>query len=72
MYFISFKPKLHYNVLQVSCISFLSAAEVRRKRGKTRHQALIHMKDLLTGASRVGTATHLVAAVTSVLQHGPR
>ena len=30
------------------------------------------MKELLTAATRVGGATHLVAAVTSVLQHGPR
>ncbi len=30
------------------------------------------MKELLTAASRVGGATHLVAAVTSVLQYGPR
>ena len=30
------------------------------------------MKELLSAASRVGGATHLVAAVTSVLRHGPR
>ncbi|XP_013380029.1 probable E3 ubiquitin-protein ligase HECTD4 isoform X2 [Lingula anatina] len=56
----------------VSCESFLAAAKVRWKRGQTRRQALVHMRELLTAASRVGGATHLVAAVTSVLQHGPR
>jgi hypothetical protein len=29
------------------------------------------MKELLTAAARVGGTTHLVAAVTSVLQRGP-
>ena len=57
---------------QVSCESFLSAARTRYKRGQTRQQALVHMKELLTAAARVGGTTHLVAAVTSVLQHGPR
>ncbi|XP_014675681.1 PREDICTED: LOW QUALITY PROTEIN: probable E3 ubiquitin-protein ligase HECTD4 [Priapulus caudatus] len=56
----------------VACQSFLSAAQVRWRRGHTRKQALVHMKELLTAACRVGGATHLVAAVTSVLQHGPR
>ncbi|XP_077996372.1 putative E3 ubiquitin-protein ligase HECTD4 [Glandiceps talaboti] len=56
----------------VSCKSFLSSAHVRWRRGTTRKQALIHMKELLTAASRVGGGTHLVAAVTSVLQSGPR
>lgn len=58
-------------VLQISSKNFLSAAQTRWRRGNTRKQALIHMKELLTAASRVGGATHLVAAVTSVLQHGP-
>ena len=57
---------------QVSCENFLSAARVRWRRGSTRQQALVHMKELLTAASRVGGATHLIAAVTSVLQQGPR
>ena len=57
---------------QVSIDQFLSAARVRCKRGTTRQRALVHMKELLTAATRVGGATHLVAAVTSVLQHGPR
>ena len=60
------------SLAQVSCESFLSAAQVRYKRSNTRKQALVHMKELLTAASRVGGVTHLVAAVTSVLQHGPR
>ncbi|KAJ8312853.1 hypothetical protein KUTeg_010226 [Tegillarca granosa] len=55
----------------ISSKNFLSAAQTRWRRGNTRKQALIHMKELLTAASRVGGATHLVAAVTSVLQHGP-
>ncbi|XP_076346000.1 putative E3 ubiquitin-protein ligase HECTD4 isoform X3 [Tachypleus tridentatus] len=56
----------------VSPQSFLMAAKVRHWRGKTRKQALIHMKELLTAASRVGGATHLVAAVAAVLQRGVR
>ncbi|KAK7506010.1 hypothetical protein BaRGS_00002732 [Batillaria attramentaria] len=56
----------------VSCSSFLVAAEVRHKRGTIRKKALLHMKDLLAAASRVGGATHLVAAVSSVLRHGPK
>ena len=58
--------------LQVSCSSFLVAAQVRQKRGMIRKKALLHMKDLLAAASRVGGATHLVAAVASVLRHGPK
>ncbi|KAL8604631.1 hypothetical protein ACOMHN_013411 [Nucella lapillus] len=56
----------------VSCSSFLVAAQVRHKRGSIRKKALLHMKDLLAAASRVGGATHLVAAVASVLRHGPK
>ncbi|KAK7087914.1 probable E3 ubiquitin-protein ligase HECTD4 isoform X2 [Littorina saxatilis] len=56
----------------VSCSSFLVAAQVRQKRGIIRKKALLHMKDLLAAASRVGGATHLVAAVASVLRHGPK
>ncbi|XP_059171920.1 probable E3 ubiquitin-protein ligase HECTD4 isoform X2 [Physella acuta] len=56
----------------VSCIKFLKAAEERRKRGTIRKAALSHIKDLLAAASRVGGATHLVAAVASVLRHGPK
>ncbi|KAK3084084.1 hypothetical protein FSP39_007865 [Pinctada imbricata] len=55
----------------ISSKDFLSAAQTRWRRSKTRKLALVHMKELLTAASRVGGATHLVAAVTSVLQHGP-
>ncbi|XP_062590799.1 probable E3 ubiquitin-protein ligase HECTD4 isoform X2 [Saccostrea cucullata] len=55
----------------ISPKDFLSAAATRLKRGNTRKQALIHMKELLTAATKVGGATHLVAAVTSVLQSGP-
>ncbi|OWF52164.1 E3 ubiquitin-protein ligase HECTD4 [Mizuhopecten yessoensis] len=55
----------------ISSKDFLSAAQTRWRRGNTRKQALVHMKELLTAASRVGGATHLVAAVTAVLQHGP-
>ncbi|XP_077866440.1 putative E3 ubiquitin-protein ligase HECTD4 [Saccoglossus kowalevskii] len=56
----------------VSCKSFVSSAGIRWRRGNDRKQALIHMRELLTAASRVGGGTHLVAAVTSVLQSGPR
>lgn len=56
----------------ISCEDFLSAAQIRYKRGITRKQALVHMKALLTAATKVGGSTHLVAAVTSVLQRGPR
>ncbi|XP_055995500.1 probable E3 ubiquitin-protein ligase HECTD4 isoform X2 [Ostrea edulis] len=55
----------------ISPKDFLAAAATRLKRGNTRKQALIHMKELLTAATKVGGATHLVAAVTSVLQSGP-
>lgn len=48
------------------------AAEVRHKRGCIRKKALLHMKDLLAAASWVGGATHLIAAVASVLRHGPK
>ncbi|XP_053376531.1 probable E3 ubiquitin-protein ligase HECTD4 [Mercenaria mercenaria] len=56
----------------ISSEAFLKTAQLRFWRGNTRKQALIHMKELLSAASRVGGATHLVAAVTSVLRHGPR
>ncbi|XP_022104608.1 probable E3 ubiquitin-protein ligase HECTD4 isoform X2 [Acanthaster planci] len=56
----------------VSLESFLSAARVRSRRGSTRKQALIHIKQLLLAASKVGGAMHLLVAVTSVIQNGPR
>ncbi|KAJ7994262.1 hypothetical protein DPEC_G00264060 [Dallia pectoralis] len=56
----------------VSSSSFLSAAQTRWRRGGTRKQALIHMRELLTAAVRVGGVTHLVGPVTMVLQGGPR
>ncbi|CAG5121382.1 unnamed protein product, partial [Candidula unifasciata] len=56
----------------VSCVQFLKAAEERSKRGAIRNTALDHIKDLLAAASRVGGATHLVAAVASVLRYGPK
>uniref|UniRef100_A0A2C9KB19 HECT domain-containing protein n=1 Tax=Biomphalaria glabrata TaxID=6526 RepID=A0A2C9KB19_BIOGL len=56
----------------VSCVQFLKAAEERRKRGASRKTALNHIKELLAAASNVGGATHLVAAVASVLRHGPK
>ncbi|KTF74064.1 hypothetical protein cypCar_00046878 [Cyprinus carpio] len=58
--------------LQVSSSSFLSAAQTRWRRGRTRRQALVHMRELLTAAVRVGGVTHLVGPVTMVLQGGPR
>ncbi|XP_048853239.1 probable E3 ubiquitin-protein ligase HECTD4 isoform X2 [Brienomyrus brachyistius] len=56
----------------VSSSSFLSAAQTRWRRGNTRRQALVHMRELLTAAVRVGGVTHLVGPVTMVLQGGPR
>ncbi|XP_028827058.1 probable E3 ubiquitin-protein ligase HECTD4 isoform X2 [Denticeps clupeoides] len=56
----------------VSSSSFLSAAQTRWRRGSTRRQALLHMRELLTAAVRVGGVTHLVGPVTMVLQGGPR
>ncbi|XP_075290613.1 putative E3 ubiquitin-protein ligase HECTD4 isoform X1 [Opisthocomus hoazin] len=56
----------------VSSSSFLLAAQTRWRRGNTRKQALVHMRDLLTAAVRVGGVTHLVGPVTMVLQGGPR
>ncbi|XP_071790886.1 probable E3 ubiquitin-protein ligase HECTD4 isoform X2 [Asterias amurensis] len=56
----------------VSLESFLSAARVRWRRGNTRKQALVHIKQLLLAASKVGGAMHLLAAVTAVIQNGPR
>uniref|UniRef100_A0A8C2Q3W7 HECT domain E3 ubiquitin protein ligase 4 n=1 Tax=Cyprinus carpio TaxID=7962 RepID=A0A8C2Q3W7_CYPCA len=56
----------------VSSSSFLSAAQTRWRRGRTRRQALVHMRELLTAAVRVGGVTHLVGPVTMVLQGGPR
>ncbi|XP_039627266.1 probable E3 ubiquitin-protein ligase HECTD4 [Polypterus senegalus] len=58
--------------VQVSGSSFLSAAQTRWRRGNTRRQALVHMRELLTAAVRVGGVTHLVGPVTMVLQGGPR
>uniref|UniRef100_A0A8D3DKM7 HECT domain-containing protein n=1 Tax=Scophthalmus maximus TaxID=52904 RepID=A0A8D3DKM7_SCOMX len=43
----------------VSSSSFLSAAQTRWRRGSTRKQALVHMRELLTAAVRVGGVTHL-------------
>ncbi|KAF6729287.1 putative E3 ubiquitin-protein ligase HECTD4 [Oryzias melastigma] len=56
----------------VSSSSFLSAAQTRWRRGSTRKQALVHMRELLTAAVKVGGVTHLVGPVTMVLQGGPR
>uniref|UniRef100_A0AAY5EB62 HECT domain-containing protein n=1 Tax=Electrophorus electricus TaxID=8005 RepID=A0AAY5EB62_ELEEL len=56
----------------VSSSSFLAAAQTRWRRGSTRKQALVHMRELLTAAVRVGGVTHLVGPVTMVLQGGPR
>ncbi|XP_043571193.1 probable E3 ubiquitin-protein ligase HECTD4 [Chiloscyllium plagiosum] len=56
----------------VSSSSFLLAAQTRWRRGNTRKQALVHMRELLTAAVRVGGVTHLVGPVTTVLQGGPR
>nr|XP_014344074.1 PREDICTED: probable E3 ubiquitin-protein ligase HECTD4 [Latimeria chalumnae] len=56
----------------VSSSSFLLAAQTRWRRGNTRKQALVHMRELLTAAVRVGGVTHLVGPVTMVLQRGPR
>lgn len=56
----------------MSSRSFLAAAQTRWKRGCTRKQALVHMRELLTTAVRVGGVTHLVGPVTMVLQGGPR
>ncbi|XP_062874264.1 probable E3 ubiquitin-protein ligase HECTD4 isoform X2 [Trichomycterus rosablanca] len=56
----------------VSSSSFLAVAQTRWRRGNTRKQALIHMRELLTAAVRVGGVTHLVGPVTMVLQGGPR
>ncbi|XP_038054835.1 probable E3 ubiquitin-protein ligase HECTD4 isoform X2 [Patiria miniata] len=56
----------------VSLESFLSAARVRWRRGNTRKQALVHIKQLLLAASKVGGAMHLLTAVTAVIQNGPR
>ncbi|XP_053555727.1 probable E3 ubiquitin-protein ligase HECTD4 [Bombina bombina] len=56
----------------VSSSGFLLAAQTRWRRGNTRKQALVHMRELLTAAVRVGGVTHLVGPVTMVLQGGPR
>ncbi|KAL7986606.1 hypothetical protein Chor_012889 [Crotalus horridus] len=56
----------------VSSSSFLLVAQTRWRRGNTRKQALVHMRELLTAAVRVGGVTHLVGPVTMVLQGGPR
>ncbi|XP_067395601.1 probable E3 ubiquitin-protein ligase HECTD4 isoform X2 [Emydura macquarii macquarii] len=56
----------------VSSSNFLLAAQTRWRRGNTRKQALVHMRELLTAAVRVGGVTHLVGPVTMVLQGGPR
>uniref|UniRef100_A0A3B4BE60 HECT domain-containing protein n=1 Tax=Periophthalmus magnuspinnatus TaxID=409849 RepID=A0A3B4BE60_9GOBI len=51
----------------VSSSIFLSAAQTRWKRGSTRKQALVHMRELLTAAVRVGGVTHLVGPVTMMI-----
>ncbi|ESO97623.1 hypothetical protein LOTGIDRAFT_228255 [Lottia gigantea] len=56
----------------VSCESFLKAAKVRWKRGQSRKQSLILMKELLTSASRVPGSSYLLSNITSVLRHGPK
>lgn len=61
-----------FSRVQVSSSSFLLAAQTRWRRGNTRKQALVHMRELLTAAVRVGGVTHLVGPVTMVLQGGPR
>ncbi|KAG7264886.1 hypothetical protein CRUP_007325, partial [Coryphaenoides rupestris] len=48
------------------------AIEDSRDKPTTRKQALVHMRELLTAAVRVGGVTHLVGPVTMVLQGGPR
>lgn len=64
--------KIPSQTSQVSSSSFLLAAQTRWRRGNTRKQALVHMRELLTAAVRVGGVTHLVGPVTMVLQGGPR
>ena len=59
-------------VLQVACSAFLQAISVRSVRIRTRTQALLHITQLLTAASKVGGVTHLLAAVTCVLKQGSR
>ena len=56
----------------VSSSQFLQAVSERHKRGCIRKTALKHIKDLLIAAGSVGGATHLIAAVASVLRHGPK
>ncbi|XP_055958013.1 probable E3 ubiquitin-protein ligase HECTD4 [Patella vulgata] len=56
----------------VSCEHFLKAAKVRWKRGNSRKNALISMKELLTSASRVPGSSYLLSSITSVLKHGPK
>ncbi|KAG9487790.1 hypothetical protein GDO78_007527 [Eleutherodactylus coqui] len=53
----------------VSSSSFLLAAQTRWCRGNTRKQALVHMRELLTAAVRVGGVTHLVGPVTMMFLH---
>ncbi|XP_033101041.1 probable E3 ubiquitin-protein ligase HECTD4 [Anneissia japonica] len=56
----------------VSCENFLAAARVRQQRAESRKQALGHIRELLNAACQIGEGTHLVVAVTLVLQHGPK
>ncbi|XP_071946536.1 probable E3 ubiquitin-protein ligase HECTD4 isoform X2 [Antedon mediterranea] len=56
----------------VSCQTFLAAAKVRQERAESRKQALGHIRELLNAACRIGEGTHLIVAVTLVLQHGPK
>ncbi|GAB6029828.1 putative E3 ubiquitin-protein ligase HTD4 [Chamberlinius hualienensis] len=56
----------------ISPKEFKAATEIRKSRGISRRQSLVYMKELLTAALGVDGATHLPAAVTSVLQEGPK
>lgn len=53
------------HVFRCPALSFLLAAQTRWRRGNTRKQALVHMRELLTAAVRVGGVTHLVGPVTA-------
>ncbi|XP_041456057.1 probable E3 ubiquitin-protein ligase HECTD4 isoform X4 [Lytechinus variegatus] len=56
----------------VSRDEFLSAVKARHQRGWSRQQALVHAHRLMTTAGRSEGYAHLVTAITSVLQQGPR
>lgn len=59
-------------LVQVSCETFLSAIRTRNERAKMRCQAFVLMKELLTAASQVNCAAHLVMSITSLLHKGPK